>query len=420
MWRPFALILCALMAVGCDSSTDGDENGNGGGPISSEVYGYFIDDAVEGLQYRVGGGPVETTDLFGTILFEAGSPIEFFVDGVSLGTVSEGLTRITPNDFGVTSANIARFLQSLDTTPGVPGIKLTGVDLADTPINFNQDGGAFAADPIVQQAVAAAASAGASGILVSQSAALAELAAGTSTTFETADFADVALFPVETGPRNEPCFVRFRADGSGESVCQDDIVDDPSGAAAEFDWAIDGFSAVLDFPSSASAEERVTLQRLGTTGNRISTQVIGERLNCNPNVEPCVEGGVQTMITALPIAAADFNGKTIQFWGAGPTRTATLNANGTGTLEYSGTTDTCEWSVDDGFENVLLLSGTGAAGEDLVYHELLLIDGIVTDGTFVALFARVTDTDNDGAISPAEAASGRRFESVEVLASTAN
>jgi len=420
MWRQLALIVFVLMVVGCESSTDGDENGNGGGPFNSDAYGYFIDDAVSGLQYRVDGGPVKTTDLFGTMLFESGTPIEFFVDGVSLGEVSEGLTRITPTSFGVTGTNIARFLQSLDTTPGAPGIELTGVDLADVAIEFNQSGGAFGTDPVVLQAVTAAASAGANGVLVSQSAALAELAAGTSTTFETSDLSDVALFPVDAGIDNEPCFVRFRADGSGESICQDDVADDPSGAAAEFTWSIDSFEAVLEFGSGITVEERVTVTRLGTTGNRISTQLASERLNCNPNVEPCIEAGVQTMITALPIAAADFNNKTIALAGPGTNRTMVLNANGTGTWNDNGTVDSFAWSVDDVFDNVLLLSGLGPAGEDLIYHELILIDGTVNSGSFAGLFARVTDADNDGAISGAEAATGREFESVEALASTAN
>lgn len=413
------LAFVVILVGACSSGTDPDEDGGGSFTPSTEFQGFFLDDAVEGLQYQVAGGAVKTTDEYGTFTSDAGMEMNFLVDGVSLGTVTEGRTRITPNDFGVAGANIARFVQSLDTTPGEPGIDLAGVDLAGTAINFVQSGSAFAADPLVQQAVAAAASAGANGVLISESAALAALAAGTSSILQASDLENVALFPVVAGANNEPCFVRFRDDGTGQNICEDDIVADPSGAAVEFTWMIDNSTAVVEFDFGAGVEERVTLQRLGTTGNRISAQVTSERVqNCNPNVEPCIEGEVQTLITALPITGGDFSGKTISFVGPGGSGTATFNANGAGTLSDMQGTEDFVWSVGSTFNNVLVLQGTGTPGDVMLYHELILIEGTASGGTFAALFGEVTDTNSDGVVDESEMTNTGEYEAVELLAST--
>lgn len=412
-----ALFLVALPA--CDGGTepDGDGNGNGNGGPPTEFFGFFIDDAVEGLQYQVGAGPIQTTDKYGTFKFTLDDGLAFFVDGISIGGASEGLTRITPSNLGVTGENVARFLQSLDTSPGTPGIDLTGLDLADTPINFTQGRSEFGADPAVLAAVAVAQAAGGTGVLVSAQDALTELAAGTATVLVANDLLNVAFFPVTPGI-NEPCFARFRDDGTAQSICRDDILTDPSDPAEEFTWSIQNSLAVLELRVGGVVEERVTLQQLGTTANRISVQVSSELLNCNPNVEPCIEGGVQTLVTALPIAAADFNGLTLALAGSGGTRTATFNANGTGSWSEGGTTQDFTWAVDAVFPDVLVLRGTGAPGSQMLYHELILLEGTPANGSFAALLAEATDMDSSGDVDDTEAANTRLYEAVEELTST--
>jgi len=417
-----AIVLFGLVACGGGGGGDDDDSSGvivGGGDI--EVPGFFIDDTVQGLQYQIDGGAVQVTDEYGvfTCLLDESTlegQLSFFVDGIPLGA-ADCRVRVTPNDFGVTGLNIARFLQSLDTTPGIPGIDLTGLDLPDTPINFNQGNDSFTADTAVNDAVAAAALAGANGVLVSVDEALVELAAGTSGGFAAADLANLALYPVIAGTVNEPCFVLFRADGSGFNLCRDDIVEDPSNAAEEFAWSIDGSLAVLEFDYGAGVEDRVTVQRLGTTGNRISTDVVSNCLVCDPNVEPAITTERTTLLTALPISASDFEGVSLTLSGIDTGISASLifNADGTGTLvDGTASTQSFIWSVDSDFE-LLVLRGSGTPGADLLYHRLILTEGTVGIGTYAAILARATDTDNSGVIDGTEFDDSGVFEAVDLL-----
>jgi hypothetical protein len=361
---------------------------------------------------------MKTTDFYGACELEVGKAATFYVDEVPLGTVASPTTRITPNSFGIAGTSIARFVQSLDTTPGVPGIELTAVDLAPDPINFVQGNDSFGTDPLVLQAVADAAKVGGTGILVSASQASAALAAGTSTVFEAPDFEDVAFFPVVAGSSGEPCIVRTRADGTGVNLCQDDIDTDPASAAQPFTWEIDNSALVVEFPSASNVETRVTVERLGTTGNRISTQVTSECLTCDPNEEPTVEGSAETLLLALPITPADFDGRTITFTASGEATTATFNGDGTGLLDDQGTVITFVWSIGDVLTNVLVLRGTGTAGEQLPYVEAFLVDGTVLDGSFALLSAEVTDTNANGVIDDAEVEETALYDAVELVASS--
>lgn len=407
----------ALAACSEESPMDSGDDGTGGTGSATDFYGFFLDDAVKGLQYRAGDGPLGTTDEHGTFQSRVGDAMTFFVDGVEIGTASEGRTRLTPADFGATGANVARFLQSLDTSPGA-GIDLSGVNLASTPINFNQSRDAFAADAAVQQAIADAAAAGAQGALVSESEALGRLAMGTSSVFEAADFENMTVYPVTPGPNNEPCLVRFRADRTGQNICQDDIDADPRGAAEEFSWSIDDVVAVAEFDFGAGVEERVTLQRLGTTGNRISVQLTTECLTCDPNVEPAIEGGVQTLITALPLAEVDFAGQGIAMNGPNQMKSVSYAGGGIGTYSDGAGSRTFQWSVGASFRYTILMRGTGDPGSVLPYHEAVLVDGTPLNGTYAILLASAVDTNQNGVIDDEEAASTIEYAGIELWTAT--
>jgi len=75
--------------------------------------------------------------------------------------------------------------------------------------------------------------------------------------------------------------------------------------------------------------------------------------------------------------------------------------------------------VDAVFNNVLVLRGTGAPGSEMLYHELILIEGTPGNGAFAALFAGATDTDSSGGVDDTEAAATRVYEAVEELTSGA-
>ncbi len=153
----------------------------------------------------MGDGPIQVTDEYGSFEFQTNQPLTFLVDGVEIGSVAQGLVRVTPPDFGAEGLNVARFLQSIDTTPTQLGIELNGVNLPDTPINFLQGRDSFTADPAVAQAIAAAASAGATGVLVSETDARNHVLAATNRVLEHSFIQNLAVYPVTSGTDNEPC-----------------------------------------------------------------------------------------------------------------------------------------------------------------------------------------------------------------------
>lgn len=410
-----SIVAAALALTGCSDDSTAPED-DGGSTQSTTFYAFFLDDAVNGLRYTSAGGDTNTTDLFGVCELEIGAPATFYVDDIELGTVASPTTRITPSSFGVIGTNIARFVQSIDTTPGVPGIELTGLDLPPDPINFNQGNDSFGMDAVVLQAVADAAKAGGTGVLVGVNEALQALAAGLSTVFEAADFADRAFFPIEAGGSDEPCVVRTRADGTGVSVCRDDIDADPASAAPPFTWTIDDPALVIEYDFGSGVEERVRVERLGTTGNRISTQVTTECLTCDPDVEPTTALSTETFILPLPITGAELDDQTIAFTSPDDVTSATFNGDGTGSLDDGGTLVTFTWAIGDVLTDVLTVRGTGSPGTELLYIELFLIDGTVLDGTFAALSGVATDSNANGVIDDAEVDASIVYDAVELVA----
>jgi hypothetical protein len=159
----------------------------------------------------------------------------------------------------------------------------------------------------------------------------------------------------------------------------------------------------------------VTVERLGTTGNRISTQVTSECLVCDPDAGPTTELTAETLLMPLAILPADFQGRTIVFTAPDAVTTASFASDGTGSFDDDGTIVPFTWSIGEVLENVLTLRGTGTPGSRLPYIELFLVDGTVLDGTIAALSGEATDGNADGEIDDAEAEASIRYEAVELL-----
>ncbi len=391
--------------------------GGGGGNTNNTpetFHGFFIDDAVQDLIVEAASGSVQRTDENGVFSFTIDDPLTFKIDDVVIGSVPSGREVITPADFGTTTGpQVFRFIQSMDTTPGTPGIDLNGLDLPNTPINFNQQDSFFEIDPDVNAALAASQLAGATGILIDRTTAQANFLAGSNRIIVQADFENLVAYPVSTPGPNEPCIVFFNADLSGKSICRDDIIADPATSAENFTWSIDGvlLVAVID------VDTRVTVTKNGTTGNRIHTTVATECLTCDPNAGPTIEIERQTFFTALPISTVDFNGQVLNLSSDSGTTTASF-AVGTVEFDDGSGIETANWSVDT-VSNVLLLEGTGPPGSvDLSVSKAILIDGSVNDGQFAVINVRVDDTNDNGVADPAEVDSNGVIDSVEVLTST--
>ena len=420
MLRPITLKLLTFAALaywlsGCGGGGGGGGDDDGGNNGPDTFYGFFIDDAVQDLIVESASGSVQRTDENGVFSFTLNDELTFKMDDLVLGTIPSGLERITPNE--LTSPNLGnqvfRFVQSMDTTPGTPGIDLTGLDLPATPINFSQSNSFFENDPAVIAALAASQAAGATGVLIDYATAQANFLASSSRVIVQADFEDLVGYTVTVQEPNEPCMVFFFADLSGESICRDDIAADPADAVEDFTWLIDGALLVAD----VDADTEVTVTKNGTTGNRIHATVATECITCDPNLGPTIEIEQQTLYSAMPINAVDFSGQVLNLTTASGTTTATFAAT-TVTLDDGVTLETANWSIIP-LQNVLLLEGTGAPGAaDLSFIKAILLDGSVGDGQFAVLNALVDDTNNNGVAEQFEFDINGEYDSVELITST--
>jgi len=406
-------IAVCLSACGGGGGGGSDDDDADSGP--DVFYGFFVDDAVQGLIVESAGGAVQRTDENGVFSFVPNDPLTFKIDDVVIGSVPSGLEVITPGNFGITTGpQVFRFIQSMDTSPGTPGIDLRGLDLPNSPIDFNQSDSEFENDPAVMNALFESTFAGASGVLIPYATARTRFLAGSNRVIALADFENLVAYPVTVPLPGEPCLVFFNADLSGESVCRDDIAADPADAAESFTWMIDSALLVADI----DPDTRVTVTKNGTTGNRIHATVATECLTCNPNLGPVIEIERQTFYTAIPISTVDFSGQVLNLSGDGGATTATFSAAGTVVFDDGSSMQAANWSVDT-VSNVLLLGGTGASGTSgLMFAKAILIEGTVGDGKFVFLNASVDDTDNDGVASQAEFDTNGIYDDVEVQVST--
>ncbi|MDH3221340.1 MAG: hypothetical protein OEO19_17555 [Gammaproteobacteria bacterium] len=416
------IMFLVFFLVGCGGG-DGDDNG--GGFVRPNNQGFFLDDAVNAITYEWGGNPPRLTDENGVFEYRPGTPIQFSVDGIILGTVEPQFGRVLPTDFGtqsVTGLNILQFIQSIDQKPAEPGIDLAGVSLPNVQLNFSSN--SFATDPDVIAAVAAAGPSGGgtgTGSLVDRATAFNRLQASTGLQFNTdgSDFENQVYFPISPGV-NEPCLAFFsdieaspnsgRLEGWG--ICRDDILlsSDP---VEEFEWRMDITNLELEIPTAINPEERVTVQRRGNTGTRIHAILFNECVPCDPNVEPVFTEEVQTFLPAIVLPS--FTGTTLLLTASSDGSMVEIdfdNSDNTGTLDNG---DTFTWALE--FQNkVLELRGTGNPGDILLYHRLVLIEGSVNNGRMMAILATARDTDNSGDLNDAEI-SAPTYEAIEEFTS---
>ena len=128
-WLWLFLVLAGLGLCGCGSGSDGSPDS----PSQAVKTGFFLDSAVDGLEYRT---PTRHgfTDAAGRFQYLEGETVSFFLGDVELGS-SPGMNEVTPVDL-VPGAldesdgrvtNICRLLLTLD-QDGDPGngIRITG------------------------------------------------------------------------------------------------------------------------------------------------------------------------------------------------------------------------------------------------------------------------------------------------------
>ena len=102
-----SIALLSISMVGCGSLTDGDADAEDLGVA------YYVDGAVEGVEYDCGDAPKGTTDSSGKIIFEKGKSCELFIGDklfreISSSALSDGITLVERNDKNI------QFLQTID------------------------------------------------------------------------------------------------------------------------------------------------------------------------------------------------------------------------------------------------------------------------------------------------------------------
>lgn len=242
--------------------------------------GVFIDSPVQGLTYQSGTAPTGTTDANGMFDYTVGETLSFSVGAVQLGSLPDGKSLVTPNDFGAAAENIARLLQTLD----ADGEHINGIDLtaaATALANTALDASAFTSDattfettiqPILDIAV------GAGAVLIDAETALANLAAALDSTFDVVELAGNVLI-VDLPSANDAGIAVFDplADPAdlGSSVTMfmrsDTIAEGGDGTTTVLDWSVDanGILSVTD-PSDMSV---ITIEKVGGSLGIISIKL---------------------------------------------------------------------------------------------------------------------------------------------------
>ena len=259
--RILAIAPLLLAMYGCSGSDSSPAATNG----------VFLDAEVEGLSFTTDSGISGTTDQNGTYSFLPGENVSFSIGGVSLGTVA-GAPVCTPFDFAAASTNIARFIQSLD-ADGDPtnGIDLVAANtaLAGTIIGsdaFTVDTATFEADPAIAAALVIT-----EDELIPEDEALANLAAGTDTTFDSAEL-EGKIFVVIDPVENDIGIISFDTIASGAEVfsvfANDTTAAGSDGQGTDETWVVgsDGVLTLTDIFDGTVT----TVNRVGGSSRSIS------------------------------------------------------------------------------------------------------------------------------------------------------
>ncbi|MDD2789139.1 MAG: PKD domain-containing protein [Sulfurimonas sp.] len=130
MLKLFMALLLGLFIGACSS---------GGGSSDTSVTGTFVDDPVEGLNYTCSSGATGVTNADGQYSCSIGDNVTFSIGTVNIGTIVAQTEIITPYSFfpgDLDSAlNLARLLQSIDSTPDDGLITLNPTLVALLPVS---------------------------------------------------------------------------------------------------------------------------------------------------------------------------------------------------------------------------------------------------------------------------------------------
>lgn len=263
--KVLAIAPLLLAMYGCSSSSDSAAPTTPTTPTT--LSGLFLDAEVEGLSYTTSSGGSGTTDANGTYTYKSGDTITFKVGGVNLGTV-DGAPKCTPFDFAAAATNIARFLQSLDADDDpTNGIDIVAANTALAGTSISSD--AFLADDATFEANAdiAAALSTTADTLIDKATAIANLDAGTDTTFDAAELSDKVFVVIDSASPLELGILSFDADFTASSIWPEDTTDG-GGDGSSFDetWAV-GTDGVLTLTSTGST---TTVNRIGGSSRSIS------------------------------------------------------------------------------------------------------------------------------------------------------
>ncbi len=355
--------------------------------VTGSSSGIFLDAEVGGLSYTTSSGVSGTTDANGTYTYNTSDTITFNVGGVTLGSVPAAPS-CTPLDFGAASTNIARFIQSLD-ADGIPG---NGIDLsaaATSLAGVTVDSSSFALATFAPEILAAIGTANRTDI--GEAAALANLAAGTRTTFSNADI-DGKLFVVIVPSESDIGIVSFDTISSGAAVFSvvagDTIAGGGNGFGTDETWVVgtDGVLTLTDVVNGAVA----TVNRIGGSTRSVSVTISEDGLAPLP----------LTLLVPQAVTASDLGGDGSIAPGKsydvvyidGSTFTATFNAD----LSYSSTLsdgtpdDNGTYEVGGNGPNVVTLTSIKFPG-DFVF--LIYLDGNINNvgETVSILIADATD-----------------------------
>lgn len=392
----FLATLLTLFVVGCsdDSEEEGITN-----PEPTISVGFFLDSEVKGLTYQSGDNPAGTTDENGTFEYTPGQPLTFSIGGVELGTLADGASICTPNDF-IIPENIARFIQSLD-ADGDPsnGIDLTGAAAALANVTVSSDvfentsSTGFENDAAIIGAIATVGT-----TLLDTATANANLADGTDNTFDPLELAGFA-------------FVLIDPDGFGLGIIKFDELANPgdmgstgfdipqdettvaggTGTGEDFIWLIDANGVMtLTFDDG----EAVTVNRSGGSSRSISVTVIE-----NNSVNPI------TLLRPVAVTETDICGASITVDGVSTkgyfviedSESAQITFKSDGTFSGTDSTESFSgfWSVGNLAPNILVI--INGNDSNLVPNEWTLIGILSGDLASSAelLFMHVTFTGND-------------------------
>jgi hypothetical protein len=261
-----------LILYGCSSSDSSTPVGGGGTPSGLTISGLFQDVEVKGMGFTTATGSGQT-DQYGAYDYVAGEDITFSIGGVTLGTVT-GAAGITPYDLGTgdTVANVARFIQSLDADDDpTNGIDLTAAAAALAGTTISSDVFLLpAADFETNTEILAAIATAGKLSLINAGTALANLAAGTDSTFDPGEL-DGKVFVLIDHVSNAAGLLVFDGPTLFSILSTDTTAAGEDGIGGDDNWSIDG-AGVLLLEDIAGGSSTI-INRIGSSSEMISVTV---------------------------------------------------------------------------------------------------------------------------------------------------